>query len=455
MLQVIWRIPILKNQFPDGVPIYGFGLMLFFAFILCTWLGGRRAEREGIKKETIQDLALWIFLGGILGARILYLYDENPRLLSRNPLEFLMRLPRIWDGGIILYGAVVGGALGYAAAYFLIFRKQGLSTLRLADVIAPSIAIGLCLGRTGCFLNGCCYGQVACSECAVCPVHFPLSAPSRDILVRKGVQTAAGFTLAVPQPTTNKGVLVGQIDPASPAGRAGLKAGSVIVELNGHSLRGFRLTSDSFSFLRGLRVPVSDTVLAKLQPLKDREFDTREDLEQELTQILDKDEAQQFQQPVVNSAVDGLSYMNTLLALGPDSDNWPRGRWRLEMAFEPQPGEAVETATIIPRTLGLYPTQLYEVVSMFLLFLVLLSYEPFRRNPGQVMAILMVGYGIHRSLNELLRDDPRPISLELLGSAVLIVSGVVLWTILSRLAPAPPVKAVGDAAKPTAAPIPA
>lgn len=455
MLQVIWRIPILKNQFPDGIPIYGFGLMLFFAFILCTWLGGRRAEREGIKKETIQDLALWIFLGGILGARILYLWDENPGLLTRNPLEFLMRLPRIWDGGIILYGAVVGGTLGYVAAYYLIFRKQGLSTLRLADVIAPSIAVGLCLGRMGCFLNGCCYGQVACNECAVCPVHFPLSAPSRDILVRKGVQTAAGFTLAVPQPANNKGVLVGQVDPNSPAGQAGLKAGSLIVELNGHSLRGFRMTDDSFRYLRGLRAPVPDAVVAKLQPLKDKEFDTREDLEQELTQILDPEDAQRYQQAIASSAVDGLSYMNTLLSLGPDSDNWPRGRWRLELAYEPKPGDEVESATIIPRTVGLYPTQLYEVVSMFLLLLVLLAYEPFRRNPGQVMAVLMIGYGIHRSLNEMLRDDPRPISLELLGSAILIVGGVAMWTVLWRMDPAPPVKAVGDAAKPTAAPIPA
>ncbi len=269
------------------------------------------------------------------------------------------------------------------------------------------------------------------------------------------MQTAAGFTLAVPQPTTNKGVLVGQVDPTSPAGLAGLKSGSLIVELNGHSLRGFRLTSDSFSFLRGLRVPVPQAVVAKLQPLKDRAFDTREDLEQELTQILDKDEAPQYQQAVINSAVDGLSYMNTLLALGPDSDNWPRGQWRLEIGFEPQAGDAVQTATIIPRTLGLYPTQLYEVISMFLLLLVLLAYEPFRRNPGQVMAVMMVGYGIHRSLNELLRDDPRPISLELLGSAVLVVAGVALWTVLWRMSPAPPVKAVGDAARPTAAPIPA
>jgi prolipoprotein diacylglyceryl transferase len=453
MMQVIWRIPILKNQFPDGVPIYGFGLMLFFAFILCTWLGGRRGEREGIKKETIQDLALWIFLGGLLGARIAYLMDENPGLLTQKPMEFLMKLPRIWDGGIILYGSVLGGIASYIVSYLLVFRKQGLNTLRLLDVVAPSIAVGLCLGRMGCFLNGCCYGQVACSECAVYPVSFPMSAPSRELLVDRGLQTAAGFTLVVHQAPEVKGVQIAEVDPASPAGLAGFKAGSVILAVNGHSVRGVRLTQRSFGYLRVANVP--DEVLAKVSHLKDGEFDTRADLAREVTKVLEKDEAEKYQQRIMNSAVDGLAYMNTLFALGPDRDNWPRGQWRLQMQYEPQPGEEPETMTIVPRTLGLYPTQLYEVISMFLLLLVLLAYEPFRRNPGQVMAVLMVGYGIHRSLNELLRDDPRPVSMELLGSAVLVVAGIALWTVLSRMAPAPPVKAVGDAARPTAAPIPA
>jgi hypothetical protein len=136
---------------------------------------------------------------------------------------------------------------------------------------------------------------------------------------------------------------------------------------------------------------------------------------------------------------------------GARPENWPRGQSRLELEYEPQPGEEAQTMTIVPLTLGLYPTQLYEVISMFLLLLVLLAYEPFRRNPGQVMAVLMVGYGIHRSLNELLRDDPRPVSLELLGSAVLIVAGLGLWVVLSRMAPVPPASPVGDAARPAAA----
>ena len=54
------------------------------------------------------------------------------------------------------------------------FASRRPSTLKLADIIAPTLAVGLCLGRIGCFLNGCCYGQVACTDCAVAGVPFPL-----------------------------------------------------------------------------------------------------------------------------------------------------------------------------------------------------------------------------------------------------------------------------------------
>src|SRR5262249_44505506 len=131
-----------------GLPLYGFALMLFLAFVFCTWLAGRRAEQEGIRKEHIQDLALWLFIPGIIGARLFFLYSRG---------EPLWNFWRIWEGGLVFYGSAIGGILGYALAYFWTIRKHGLSTWKLADIIAPSVALGLCLGRIGCWLNGCCY----------------------------------------------------------------------------------------------------------------------------------------------------------------------------------------------------------------------------------------------------------------------------------------------------------
>jgi phosphatidylglycerol:prolipoprotein diacylglycerol transferase len=354
MLPVLYRIPIITSWTPDGIPIHGYGLMLFLAFILCTWMAGRRGEREGISRETIQDLAIWLFVGGLLGARLTYLLSQPDENLTLT--QMLLRLPKIWDGGLVLYGSVIGGLAAYVLAYFLVFRQRGLSTLKLIDVIAPAFAVGLCLGRIGCFLNGCCFGGVACASCFAPAVPFPPAAPPRYLLVQKGWQTMAGFTLALDQ-KVDQGVLVGAVNPHSSAAQSGLLPGDVILGING------------------------------------REVSRISDLENAL-------------------------------------EPWPRGRQWLTLKYR-RGQEADRTISFIPWTLGLYPTQLYEVVSMFLLFLVLTAYYPLRRRPGQVMALLMIGYGCHRYLNEILRFDPRPVGLETSVSVILVGLGILLWVTLN------------------------
>lgn len=349
-------------KLPQGLPIYGFGMMLFLAFLICTWLAGRRAESEGVAREQIQDVAIWLFIGGLIGARITFLTVEQHLPLSQTISEFY----KIWDGGIVLYGSVIGGLVGYAFAYVFIFRKYGLSTLKLADILAPSIAVGLCLGRFGCFLNGCCYGQVACPTCPVYAVHFPLSAPAREGMVKQGYQTPAGFTLARQQPQ-DVGARVDRVVPNSDAERAGLRDGDLILRVN------------------------------------DCHIESRE--AEEAGKII----------PPEGMLTRCLVY------------NWPRGETELRLKVKHSDGTEEELPPIVPRTLGLHPTQLYEVVSMALLFLVLTAYYPLRRRQGQVIAVLMIGYGIHRYLNELLRDDPRPQGFERYTSVILVVAGIALW----------------------------
>jgi hypothetical protein len=103
-----------------------------------------------------------------------------------------------------------------------------------------------------------------------------------------------------------------------------------------------------------------------------------------------------------------------------------RGKNDFTLSVAP-PGEPPRAVTLQPWTLPLHPTQLYETISMFLLFLVLTAYYPFRRRDGQVMALMMVCYGVHRFLNELLRIDARPEGLESHTSELLIVAGLGLW----------------------------
>lgn len=227
MHQVIFRIPLrvfdwLPTWLPDSLPIFGYGLMLFCAFIVCTLLANWLARREGIAAIHVQDLAVWIFAAGIVGARIWYMIQYHLPLSA---------FPQVWNGGLVFYGSFVGGTVGYIAAYFLIIRKHGLSIWQLSDIIAPCVAVGLCLGRIGCFFNGCCFGNVACTDCPA--VHFPLCSPPRYALVERGLQTAAGFTV---RPDFQGPVTVAAVEPGSPAAAAGLKAEDTLVEADGQPI---------------------------------------------------------------------------------------------------------------------------------------------------------------------------------------------------------------------------
>jgi phosphatidylglycerol:prolipoprotein diacylglycerol transferase len=330
--QVLFHIPIAGYE----IPIYGFGMMLFVAFLLCTWLAGRRAQKAGIAPEHIQDLAIWLFLGGILGARLTFL------VVNGRPLwEFY----RIWDGGLVLYGSVAGGLVGYVLGYYFILRKHGISTWKVADVLAPSIALGIGLGRIGCLLNGCCYGDVACPQCL--SVTYPLSAPPRYELVQKGVQTAAGFLLEPDR------AVVKVVEEHSPAAQHGLRGGDEIRSVNGHK---------------------------------------------------------------VEDARDVAGYLSP--------HGWPLGERTLTLEVVHAGTEELVELNFSPRTVGLHPTQIYETISMFLLLGLLLAYEPFRRHDGELMALLMFCYGLHRFVNEKLRSDDRPIELERNVSLLLIATGL-------------------------------
>src|SRR5947208_16632929 len=92
-----------------GLPIYGYGMMLFLAFFFCTWLASWLAKKEGIATQNIQDLGIWIFVIGILGARITFMMQYHVPLAD---------IYKIWDGGLVFYGSAIGGVVGYFGAYY-------------------------------------------------------------------------------------------------------------------------------------------------------------------------------------------------------------------------------------------------------------------------------------------------------------------------------------------------
>ena len=143
--------------FQPGIPVFGYGLMLFIGFTTAVMLAAWRAEKEGMSSELIWDLAILLFFCGIGGARLFYILQYPQEVFGGIPWpEWPVAALNLSRGGIVLYGSLLAGAAGYFS--FCYFKK--IRPLALADVIVPSVFVGIGFGRIGCLLNGCCYGRV-------------------------------------------------------------------------------------------------------------------------------------------------------------------------------------------------------------------------------------------------------------------------------------------------------
>jgi len=167
--------------------IHWYGVMVALAFLAGLWTASRRALREGIAAEKIIDLGPWLILGAILGARALYVITFWREQFAGKPLyEMFM----VQHGGLVYYGGLVGATL----AGILYIRAKQLPLWKVADALAPSIALGYAFGRIGCLMNGCCYGRVCDLPWAI---HFPPHSFAFDDQVSRG-QLAADASASLP-----------------------------------------------------------------------------------------------------------------------------------------------------------------------------------------------------------------------------------------------------------------
>jgi phosphatidylglycerol:prolipoprotein diacylglycerol transferase len=131
-----------------------YGIMVASGFLAGLWTAGRRSLLQGVSPDRVYDLGLSLMVGSIVGARALYVIT----FWRQEFADDFSKVFKVWEGGLVYYGGLIGASL----AVIIYTRLKKLPLWKIADVLAPSIALGYAFGRIGCLMNGCCYGR-ACS----------------------------------------------------------------------------------------------------------------------------------------------------------------------------------------------------------------------------------------------------------------------------------------------------
>ncbi len=351
-LVIAFVLPALVG--PQGLPIRGFGSMMVVAIIAGLALAIWRAPRMGIHPDTIVSLSYVMLIAGIIGARVFYIVEYRDQFQGTSPGGTLFELVNVAQGGMVFYGAAIGGVI----AFFSFAHWRRVPALALADVIAPSLALGLAIGRVGCFMTGCCYGGPSDLPWSV---TFPPGSPLHFRQIERGTLYLHGLKFERPREGP---AVVAEVEPGSPAELAGMKAGDRVWHINNYDVS----TAGQAEHVL-LRVPAIDTGLS-------------------------------------------VSVMGQ-----PHPRNW---------------GVAA-----VQRSAAVHPTQLYSTLSGLLLCAVTLAYTPLRRRDGEVLALLVTLYPLHRFVIEIIRQDEPAVfqtglTISQNISLVLLVVAVALWVYLLR-----------------------
>ena len=150
-------------MYPLLLKIGSFAIGSHDFFLSMGFLAGTLILLREIKKDIedpakLLDLAIYIIIVSIIGARLFHVIVEAPEFYLKNPLNIF----KVWNGGWTFYGGLLASII---FALFYVRRKK-MDFYRTIDIFTPSVALGLFFGRVACFMAGCCYGKI-------CPVDFP------------------------------------------------------------------------------------------------------------------------------------------------------------------------------------------------------------------------------------------------------------------------------------------
>ena len=145
------------NIGPFTIAYYGIIVMTgaVSAALMTAWI----ARRKGMDPEFVWDGLLWVLIGGIVGARLWHIFTPPASMVDQgittyyyltHPLDAIA----IWNGGVGIPGAIIGGGL----ALYIYTRRRGENFLLWADAVAPGLALAQAIGRWGNYVNQELYG---------------------------------------------------------------------------------------------------------------------------------------------------------------------------------------------------------------------------------------------------------------------------------------------------------
>jgi phosphatidylglycerol:prolipoprotein diacylglycerol transferase len=151
--------------------LHTYGVLLAIAFIVGLAIAGRHAKRAQLDPDKITDLAVYVLIAGLIGAKLGLLVVEWD-YYSRNWRELFSLL----QSGGVFYGGLIAA---FPVAWWY-SRKYALPGWTAADALAPAVVLGQSIGRLGCFAAGCCFGK---------PTTVAWAVTFRDLYAARAVGT--------------------------------------------------------------------------------------------------------------------------------------------------------------------------------------------------------------------------------------------------------------------------
>ena len=154
--------PIAFNLGP--IQVHWYGIIIATSVVLALILSVREGRRRGINEDYFYDYLLWALPIAVICARFYYVIFQWG-YYSHHPAEIIA----IWDGGIAIYGAILGGIL---TLYFFC-RVRQISMWTMMDVISPTLIMAQGIGRWGNFMNQEAFGAIT-TRAALISQHLPM-----------------------------------------------------------------------------------------------------------------------------------------------------------------------------------------------------------------------------------------------------------------------------------------